>query len=471
MLLPIGNIPLLEFAINLVETNNFDEIHIVGNTKHASKLNEFKKKYHPKIKTIPDNIIINLYSDVNSLGDCFRELSKNNVLMESDFLLIRGPVVSNFDLDGMFKKHQERRRQDPTIIMTTLFKEARGSVLADYDKCVLVIDKKTDELLLIENSDNPDITVNPLVLEHIEKKAGLIEYRNDLVDCFIDVCSAKEVFGYFTDNFDFHTMRDGFVKNILANEIYLERFFAYKLPNSAFCGVIKNFQSYLQVNAQVIARWAYPTVLDTYNNKNLGVNFKYNKKNIYLDGTVHIGRTSFLKNTVCVGSNSEIGEDSSLEKASLGQGVIIGKNCIVENSILLPGCTIEDNVAIKNCILAESVHVEAKSELEDCYVQRGIELESDEYLDQRLYLEDGVVEKVVNDEFEDGIDEKERVLKASQPYTSNENEDEEEGECSFSSEIEEEKEESEFLNRFRRGSEGNDRRCNKEKQAARQFDR
>ena len=46
------------------------------------------------------------------------------------------------------------------------------------------------------------------------------------------------------------------------NELYPDTFYVHDIGKDAYCGMIRNIESYLKVNFEILNRWAYPIVVD-----------------------------------------------------------------------------------------------------------------------------------------------------------------------------------------------------------------
>ena len=58
-----------------------------------------------------------------SVGDAMRELDAKQ-LIDTDFILVTGDVVSNMKLDKVLEEHRARRQADKSAIMTMVLKKA-----------------------------------------------------------------------------------------------------------------------------------------------------------------------------------------------------------------------------------------------------------------------------------------------------------------------------------------------------------
>lgn len=128
-----------------------------------------------------------------SVGDALRELDARQ-LITTDFILTFGDLVSNIKLDKALETHRARRKtQDKNSIMTMVLKEATYAHTSrpKDDSSVFVLDPNNHQCLFYEPVEalprKSRIEISPEVFEnHTE-----IEFRNDLVDPYLDICSVE----------------------------------------------------------------------------------------------------------------------------------------------------------------------------------------------------------------------------------------------------------------------------------------
>ena len=137
-----------------------------------------------------------------SAGDALRELDAMGVIRSDPFILISGDVISNMDLKKAIAFHKEKRKEDNNCIMTVVLKQVQKSagvkpVLTDL---VVGLDRMTSQMLLFEDNYKKSNVKIPLeiMLEH----QGGLNFRTDLLDCHVDICS-PELMLQFSDNFDY----------------------------------------------------------------------------------------------------------------------------------------------------------------------------------------------------------------------------------------------------------------------------
>ena len=92
-------------------------------------------------------------------------------------------------------------------------------------------------------------------MENLEIDKSLTEYeiRYDLVDSGIYICSIA-LLNHFTENFDFHSLRDEFLKDFLTSKIVIDTIQVNILPKQDYCGKILNYRTYGQVCLDILQK-------------------------------------------------------------------------------------------------------------------------------------------------------------------------------------------------------------------------
>ena len=152
-----------------------------------------------------------------SPGDAMRDIYTRG-LVTSDFVLVMGDLVSNIKIDEVVRVHKERRKTNKDAIMTIVVKESgvrhrtrfvcsflvsffffwvRGYKLscsrARGESSVFVLDSKTSECLHYEHVQGFPRTSTITIPREILTAHPEVDIRNDLIDCYIDVCSVEVI--------------------------------------------------------------------------------------------------------------------------------------------------------------------------------------------------------------------------------------------------------------------------------------
>ena len=198
-------------------------------------------------------------------------------LISTDFVLIRGLLISNVDIDELYNIHLQNKTKDKNCILTTVMKKFKNTneFRTDYDENILIYDDNTKKIYQFEPTFQEDNKIKLYETINNKKTNSSNNYivRGDLLETGIEICS-NEFLNIISENFELKSIRDS-IKNILVNEIYLDTFYLYDLGKDLYCGIIRNVESYQKVNFGILNRWAYLIVIDNIDMSNkLKINLK-----------------------------------------------------------------------------------------------------------------------------------------------------------------------------------------------------
>ena len=212
--------------------------------------------------------------------------------------------------------------------------------------------------------------------------------RGDLIEAGIEICS-NEFLNLINENFELKTIRDS-IKHILVNEIYLDTFYLHELGKDAYCGMIRNIESYLKVNFEILNRWAYPLVIDNIDMSNkLKINLKQIAFSIYSDKDTNFEnyhKANLVSEVVILNKENKVGKESRLQKCILCNDVKVGKKCYLYNCIIFKGAEIEDNVIIKNSIIGEKCKIKKDLKIISSVLGKNI-IQDKDSLQERIFYE------------------------------------------------------------------------------------
>lgn len=369
LLLTICGIPLIEYLIDSLTSSNVKEI-ILCVKNNSQVLEKYIKKNHKKNA---NSYSIKLISseDFNSVGDCLRKINCDK-LITSDFILIRGLVLTNIDFEAVFSYHLQNKEKDKHCIMTSLLKHYKNDkhIRTNYDENIMIYNSMTNRILQYEATfEKSKVQINENVSFQLNKEGNINSYevRSDLYDSYMDIC-AVEVLNIFTENFDYQYIRDGIYKSVLVSEVYTDTFYLFEISRDYYVGLIRNTESYLKVSFEILNRWAHPMVIeDVFISPKLKINYKSSAFSIYCDKDNK--EENYLKakllSSVVLSRQTRVGEFSELSSCIAGTSVNIGQNCYLSNCIIFPDTIIEDNVHIENSIISSQ-----------CYICKGVEIKN-----------------------------------------------------------------------------------------------
>lgn len=299
-----------------------------------------------------------------SVGDALRYIDSIGIINKYDFLLVSGDIVSNVDFKPILAAHKERKKsKDKNQIMTMVLREASVShrTRARLGAGLFILDEPTQRCVRYEPSPRPNKTgyVN-VDYEELLDSLDTISFRNDLIDCHIDIC-APDIPALFTENFDYNAIRSDFVKEILTSDILGKTIYAHILDD-AYSARVESFQTYDAVSKDVIARYSYPVtpernIIDTQT-------YSYQHGHIYKEADVVLAQSCVIGSGTVIGAKSFIGDGTKISKSTIGRNVKIGKNVVIEGSYIWDNAVIEDGVSITSAVIGDGATVKQGATLE-----------------------------------------------------------------------------------------------------------
>ncbi|XP_069129392.1 translation initiation factor eIF2B subunit epsilon-like [Argopecten irradians] len=349
-LLPVANVPLLEYTLEFLCAAGVQDIFIF-----CCHLGEHIRSYIRNSKwsdsSCPCTVSTILSEGCMSMGEALREIDAKSII-RSDFILVFGDVVANVKLQDIVEQHKKRREKDKNTVMTMVMKKTPPThcTRCREDDLVLVIEQPSSRVLHYQKlayQTKVDIPVE-VITEHSD-----VSVRYDLLDCHISICS-PQVPQLFTDNFDYQT-RDDFVKGILINEEIMGNSIYLNVICEEYAARISNLIMYDAVSQDIMSRWTYPLVPDNTNSTESTVS--YGRHNIYLSKDITLARGCKLEENVMVGRGTSVGSNTVIAHSIIGKNCIIGENVTIRGAYLWDNVVVEDGCDIESSILCDDVLV------------------------------------------------------------------------------------------------------------------
>ncbi|KAI9291603.1 nucleotide-diphospho-sugar transferase [Neoconidiobolus thromboides FSU 785] len=352
-LLPLCNIPLIEYTLEMLVLSNVKDIYILC-CAHSDKIKEYiRNSKWGKSSNAKVTVIVT--QQLLSVGDALRDIDSKSII-RSDFILLSGDIVSNMKLQEAVNAHKARRLKNKDIIMTMLVKEASLDHPARYPEInpIYMLDSNSKECYYFETQDAypsaKSVSINPEILSKV--KNNEFELRKDLVDCYVDICS-EEVPALFTENFDYQDLRKDFVHGILTSDLLGKSIYCHVVED-AYASKVSGTKMYDTISKDVIKRWTYPLVPDA----NLtDTTYNYGRQQVYKERDVVLANSCQVERRTVIGEGSSIGSETKVRDS------VIGRNCSIDNNVELNGAylfddvIVEDNCVINNAIIGKGVKV------------------------------------------------------------------------------------------------------------------
>jgi len=359
VLLPLVNVPMLDYTLEFLVSGGVQEIFVFA-VAHAQQIADYIAKSKWSRLAPLHTIKVLMSKDCTSAGEALRHLDSLDVI-KGDFILLSGDVVSNIKLDKVLKAHKERVKADKYNIMTMVLKNAEPGHRTRTldDDMVVAMDSKTGHLLHYDNNASSGVVSTDL--EVLSQAQGDIEFRYDLMDSHIDICT-PEVLMLFTDNFDFEDIREDFVKGIIGMAEVTGHKIATHVISGEYAARMQDLRTYDSISKDVIHRWSYPLVPD--HNLVGDTHYTFARGNIYkeLQGLT-LARSCRLVEDVVIGSGCSVGDNTVIAHSVIGRNVKIGANCRIENSYVWGDCVLGDGVVLTHAIVANGVTIRAGAKI------------------------------------------------------------------------------------------------------------
>ena len=405
LLLPICGIPIIELILNSL--SSIKEVFICIN-RYKTEIENYLKKYH---KQLSYKLIYS--QDFKNVGDCLRQIKQDNDI-SSDFILIRGLVIINSDIEELFNIHIKNKSRDNNCMITSVMKRYKttNEIKTNYDENILIYNENDKRIFQFEPTYNKTKVEIFKGIISKENRNNNFRERSDLFETGIDICSPKFLEQMTEkEKFDLQSVKDT-IGQILSDEIYEDTFYLQELNEDSYCGLIRNVESYLKVNFEILNRWAYPIVIDNIDMSNkLEINLKQLKLSLYSDketNSENFRKAELFKEVVILNKENIVGKESKLKKCVLCKNVQIGQKCELDNCIIFPGTIVENDVIIKNSIIGKDCQIKSGIKIISSILGTNIALDKDS-IKKRIYKENEQIIEINNNEFIQKLEKHERL--------------------------------------------------------------
>lgn len=381
-LLPLANTPLIEYTLEFLATTGVTEVYVTC-CNHAEKVEQYINKSKWKRTSSPFHVQIMSLPDSRSVGDVMRHVDAKGFI-KNDFLLISGDVVCNMNFSKILQSHKDRKNKDRNTIMTMVLREASvfHRTRPRNDPGVFLLDADTNRCLRYKNHAGrigKRLTGNNKVVEVDAELLGEVEngiaFRNDLIDCRIDICTV-DVPALFTENFDYDELRQDFVRGIVMSEILGKKIYAY-IEKERYGARVQSLQTYDAISKDIIGRFTYP--ISPESNMMEDQTYSFHRGDVYKENGVVLAQSSVVDNSVVVGSKTKIGKGSVARHSTIGRNCVIGNNVVIEGAYIWDNVVIEDGVHITRAIVASDVVIKAGTVVEQgAILSFGVKIDSDQ---------------------------------------------------------------------------------------------
>jgi translation initiation factor eIF-2B subunit epsilon len=293
--------------------------------------------------------------ECTSIGDALRDIDSKD-LIQGDFILVSGDVVSNMNLSRALATHRARRQADKNMIMTMVLKPSTP-FHRSRERCetaVFCIDPSTQECIHYEPIESESQKWGAKLDAALLESHRAIDIRYDLIDCQIDICSLN-VLALFTENFDYQDMRKDFVRGILQCDILGHRIGCYELAADEYAARVRSSHLYDSVSRDIISRWTFPIVPDMNLLEDQELAIK--RGNRYIGRDVMLSRSAVIGAGTVLGAGVSVGEGTIITRSVIGPNTTIGPNCRIDGAYLWDSVMVEGGAVIESSIVADHVRI------------------------------------------------------------------------------------------------------------------
>jgi translation initiation factor eIF-2B subunit epsilon len=219
------------------------------------------------------------------------------------------------------------------------------------------MDGESNQILYFDDSISKNTARIPMQImknpDSDSRSHPCIEFRSDLLDCHIDICS-PELLLQFSDNFDYHDIRKQFIHNEVVNWELGMHIFGYVLKNE-YAARVHEPRSYHAVCQDIINRWVSPLVPDSVLLPDSSCS--HIGRYVYKENGVRIARSAIVGPGVVIGRGSIIEDFVEVSGSVIGRDCIIRANAVVKGSHIWSGAEIHENATITSSIICDNVVV------------------------------------------------------------------------------------------------------------------
>ncbi|KAF5022878.1 hypothetical protein F66182_5070 [Fusarium sp. NRRL 66182] len=365
-LLPLANTPLIEYTLEFLAMNGVNEVYIYCGA-HTDQVEDYisRSRWSTAARTSPFSVLQFVrVSDARSVGDVLRDMDKRS-LVDGDFILVHGDLVSNIMLDGALAAHRKRREDSVANIMTMVLRSGGDGdhrTKTNGITPIFVVDTKTQRCLHYDEmnplTSDRYMALDPAVVDELSTE---FEIRSDLIDAQIDICT-PEVLALWSESFDYELPRRNFLHGVLKDWELNGKMIYTEICEEGYAARASNLQQYDAVSRDVLDRWTYPFIPEC----NIVPKQSYQRHihGVVAEHGAFYANDAKISNSI-IGRDSNIGSGSNISDSIIGRDCKIGANVVLVDSFIWNDTTIEDGARIYRSIVADSATVGKNSSVSE----------------------------------------------------------------------------------------------------------
>lgn len=404
-LLPIGNVPMLWYPLQLLEDAGFKEAIVVVSENMGNNVLLALNKLNLKIKV--DIVHVPNAEDLGT-ADSIRLIHEK---IHTDFLVISCDLISNVDICevlNLYRKHN-------ASIAALMLPESQLSVSDDFvtpgpkskqkpETDLIGIDNETGRLVFLASASDFEETIN--LSQMLLKKHISFTIHSKLQDAHLYVMS-KWVLDYLVHNKSFSALKGELLPYIVRNQLakppkqftedkntsivqFNSKKDIYGFANEKpLDDLIRKMSAYNDHNTDledaydgdIVRCYAHiasgkfgirANTIQMYHFANTKISEWWTSHDMKESNVPRISASATINTTqiidCCVDDNATIHEKTFLKKCHVGPNAVIESKTRVSNSVIMENVTIQQRCVIQNCILCSGCVIEEGAVLQDCVV-------------------------------------------------------------------------------------------------------
>lgn len=365
-LLPLANTPLIEYTLEFLAMNGVNEVYIYCGAQ-TDQVEDYinRSRWSIASRTCPFSVLQFVrVSDARSVGDVLRDMDKRS-LVDGDFILVHGDLVSNMILDGALAAHRKRRETSAANIMTMILRSGGHEEHRTKTNAItptFVVDSKTKRCLHYDEmspvSSDRYVSLDPTIVDELSTD---FEIRSDLIDAQIDICT-PEVLALWSESFDYELPRRNFLHGVLKDWELNGKMIYAEIFDEGYAARASNLQLYDAMSRDVLSRWTYPFIPES--NLMPGQTYQRQINGVVVEHGASHAKDAKILNSI-IGQESSIGSGSKVVNSIIGRDCKVGANVTLENCYIWNDVTIDDGTRISRSIVADSAVIGKNCKLPD----------------------------------------------------------------------------------------------------------
>lgn len=401
-LLPIGNVPMVWYPLQLLERAGFKEAIVVVSEIMENDVSSALNKLNLKIK-----IDIVAVEDAEDLGtaDSIRLIHEK---INTDFLIISCDLITDVDIREILNLYRKYNASITAVMLPApklpddfVTPGPKNKQKPETD--LIGIDNETKRLIFLASASDFEETIN--ISQKLLKKHTSFTIHSKLMDAHLYVIN-KWVLDFLVHNKNFSTLKGELLPYIVSKQLSRQPQQSLEDKNTSIVRVdlkddIFRFAAEKPLDELIRRMSAYndhtTDLEDAYhrdiircyahiNNGKFGLRANtiqmYHLANTKISkwwtNDTNESRLPTISNTATVnstqmqdchvGDNAFIDEKTSLKQCHIGPNARVQSKTRISQSVIMENVTIKQRCIIHNCILCNGCVIQEGTELKDCIV-------------------------------------------------------------------------------------------------------